>query len=133
MSKVTWEGVRFIVLNWASARCFFRTWSEGKETQFRNPNAAVEFPRLKSGNLLLIFNDSVRDRAPLTAALSVDGDKTYPYRRNLIEGPGDYAYPYAIQADDGRIHLVFTSDERTTIYHAIFEEADVLGHRPEAS
>jgi len=45
----------------------------------------------------------------------------------LVEGPGDYAYPYAIQADDGRIHLVFTSDERTTIYHAVFEEADLLG------
>jgi len=109
-----------------------RTWSEGKETEFRNPNAAVEFLRLQSGNLLLIFNDSTEDRTPLTAVLSTDGDKTYPYRRNLIEGPGDYAYPYAIQTTDGKIHLLFTSDERTTIYHAVFEEADVLGHRSEA-
>ncbi len=106
-----------------------RTWSEGRETQFANPNAAVEFLRLQSGNLLLIFNDSITDRTPLTAALSTDGDKTYPYRLNLVEGPGDYAYPYAIQADDGKIHLVFTSNERTTIYHAVFMEADVLAHR----
>jgi predicted neuraminidase len=106
-----------------------RTWSEGKETEFKNPNAAVEFLRLKSGNLLLIYNDSTRDRMPLTAALSTDGDKTYPHRRNLIEGRGDFAYPYAIQTDDGKIHLVFTSDRRTAIYHAVFTEEDVRGHR----
>jgi predicted neuraminidase len=117
----------------AKSRDGGRTWSDGQETQFKNPNAAVDFLRLKSGNLLLIFNDSVKDRSPLTAALSTDGDKTYPYRRNLIEGPEDYAYPYAIQADDGKIHLVFTSDERTTIYHAILQESDILGHQPEGS
>jgi predicted neuraminidase len=103
-----------------------RTWSDGKETDFKNPNAAVEFLRLRSGNLLLIYNDSTRGRTPLTAALSTDGDKTYPHRRNLIEGPGDFAYPYAIQADDGKIHLVFTSNRRTTIYHAVFTEDDIL-------
>ncbi len=108
-----------------------KTWSKGAETEFKNPNAAVEFLRLKSGNLLLIFNDSTKGRTPLTAALSTDGDKTYPHRRNLVEGPGDFAYPYAIQADDGKIHLVYTSDRRTTIYHAVFEEADVLGGRPD--
>jgi predicted neuraminidase len=113
----------------AESRDGGRTWSMGQETQFKNPNAAVEFLRLKSGNLLLIFNDSTTDRTPLTAALSTDGDKTYPNRRHLIEGPGDYAYPYAIQADDGKIHLVFTSDERTTIYHTVFEEGDVLGRQ----
>ncbi len=36
-----------------------RTWSDGKDTEFKNPNAAVEFLRLKSGNLLLIYNDSI--------------------------------------------------------------------------
>lgn len=106
-----------------------RTWGEGKETEFKNPNAAVDFLRLKSGNLLLIYNDSTKARTPLTAALSTDGDKTYPHRRNLITGPGDFAYPYAIQTDDGKIHLVFTSDRRTTIYHAVFKEEDILGHK----
>jgi predicted neuraminidase len=106
-----------------------RTWSAGKETAFPNPNAAVDFLRLKSGHLLLLFNDSTRGRSPLTAALSTDGDRTYPHCRHLIEGPGDYAYPYAIQAADGKIHLIFTSERRTAIYHAVFTERDVLGHR----
>lgn len=104
-----------------------RTWSKGEETIFKNPNAAVDFLRLKNGHHLLIFNDSTAGRNPLTVALSTDGDKTYPHRRNLIEGKdGDFGYPYAIQADDGKIHLVFTANGRSTIYHAVFEEADVL-------
>lgn len=105
-----------------------KTWSDGRETEFKNPNAAIEFLRLRNGHLLLIFNDTTKGRTPLTAALSIDGDKSYPYRRNLIEGPGDYAYPYAIQAGDGKIHLIFTSDKRTTIYHAAFDERDVFGN-----
>jgi len=103
------------------------TWSAGTETAFKNPNAAVDFLQLKNGHHLLIFNDSLGERNPLTAALSTDGDKTYPHRQNLIEGTGgDYGYPYAIQANDGKIHLVFTANQRSTIYHAVFEEADLL-------
>ncbi|MCS6831367.1 MAG: sialidase family protein [Armatimonadota bacterium] len=104
-----------------------RTWSEGRETPFKNPNAAVEFLRLRSGNLLLIYNDSTSVRTPLTAAISVDGDKSYPYRLNLFEGDDAFAYPFAIQADDGKIHLVFSAQERTVIYHAVFDEKDILG------
>lgn len=104
-----------------------RTWSNGTETEFQNPNAAVEFIRLRSGHHLLIFNDSLGERTPLTAALSTDGDKTYPHRRNLIEGKdGDFGYPYAIQTSDGKIHLIFTANQRSTIYHAVFEESDLI-------
>ena len=104
-----------------------RTWSNGQETAFKNPNAAVDFLQLKNGHHLLIFNDNLSEHTPLTVARSTDGDKTYPLKRNLIEGTGgDYGYPYAIQADDGKIHLIFTANQRTTIYHAVFEEADLL-------
>lgn len=106
-----------------------RTWSEGRDTRFPNPNAAVDLLRLRSGALLLIFNDSMNDRTPLTAALSVDGEHTWPWRRNIATGPHDYAYPYAIQTRDGKIHLVFTSHGRTVIQHAIFDEAWVRGGR----
>lgn len=110
----------------AESRDGGRTWSEGKETEFKNPNAAVEFLRLRNGHLLLLYNDSTAVRTPLTAALSVDGDKSYPYRLNLFEGTDAFAYPSAIQADDGKIHLVFSARERTVIYHAVFEEKDIL-------
>jgi hypothetical protein len=44
-----------------------RTWTEGKETDFPNPNSAVDLIRLKNGHLLLVYNDSMNERAPLTA------------------------------------------------------------------
>ena len=100
-----------------------RTWSQGVDSQFPNPNSAIEFLKLKSGNLLLIYNDSMSERTPLTAALSTDRDKTWPYRRNIGEEKGQsYAYPSAVQTADGKIHLVYTSDRRTVINHAVFDE-----------
>ena len=101
------------------------TWSPGVDTEFPNPNAAVEFIRLKSGALLLIYNNSMGDRTPLRMALSLDGGKSFPYQKNLVEGPGSFSYPTAIQTRDGKIHVTYTSDERTTIRHATLEERDL--------
>ena len=99
-----------------------RTWTEGVDSRFPNPNAAVDFLKLRSGSLLLVYNDSMNQRTPLTVALSDDGDRTWPDRRNIVEGAGDYAYPIAFQARDGKIHVVFTSERRTVINHAVFDE-----------
>jgi hypothetical protein len=67
------------------------------------------------------------ERTPLAAAISEDNGKTYPHRRNIVTGEGgDYAYPYAIQTRDGSIHLIFTSEGRTVINHAVFDEDAVL-------
>jgi predicted neuraminidase len=104
-----------------------RTWSEGQDSQFKNPNSAIEFLKLTSGNLLLIYNDSMHQRTPVTAALSTDGDKTWPFRRDIARQPKQsYAYPSATQTADGKIHLVYTSDNRSTIYHATFDEEWVM-------
>ena len=60
-------------------------WTEGVDSQFSNPNSAIELLKLKSGNLFLIYNDSMNDRAPQTTALSADRDKTWPQHRNIGE------------------------------------------------
>jgi len=106
-----------------------RTWSEGTETQFRNPNSACDFIKLKNGHLLLVYNDNNEGkRMPLTVAISTDNDKSYPYRRNIVNQPGDSAaYPTAIQAQDGKIHIVYTSSKRQVINHAVFDESAILG------
>ena len=106
-----------------------RTWSEGADSEFPNPNAAVDFIKLRNGHLLLVFNNSFTNRTPLTVAISTDNAKTFPYRRNIAEGPGDFAYPTAVQTRDGKIHVVYTSDERTVVRHAVFAEADILKPR----
>lgn len=98
------------------------TWSEGMDSKFPNPNAAVDFIKLRSGNLLLVYNDHMYQRTPLTAALSTDQDRSYPYRRNIAEGKDSFAYPIALQTQDDRIHVVYTSRQRTTVNHAVFTE-----------
>jgi predicted neuraminidase len=105
------------------------TWSEGRNSGFPNPNSAIEFLKLRSGALLLVYNDSMTQRTPLTAALSTDEDRSYPHRRNLAEGRNSFAYPIGFQAADGRIHIVYTSDQRTVINHAVFDEAWVKAGR----
>ncbi|HXG48215.1 MAG TPA: sialidase family protein, partial [Methylomirabilota bacterium] len=106
-----------------------RTWSPGEDTEFPNPNAAIELLRLRNGHLLLVYNDSMSERTPLRLAVSTDGGRTFPHRRNLAEGPGDFAYPVARQTRDGKIHVVFTSDERTVIRHAVLAEEAILRHQ----
>jgi predicted neuraminidase len=104
------------------------TWSPGTESQFPNPNAATDIIRLRNGHLLLVYNDNENStRMPLTAAISTDGDKTYRHKRNIVNKPGDSAaYPTAIQTSDGKIHVVYTSEGRTLINHAVFDESAIL-------
>ena len=106
------------------------TWSDGADSKFPNPNAAVSFIKLENGHLLLVYNDNMNDRTPLTVAISTDNDKTYPYRRSIGEGANSFAYPMAIQAKDGAIHVVYTTDERQTIMLATFQESAILSHKP---
>jgi predicted neuraminidase len=113
----------------AESSDFGETWSEGVDSEFKNPNAAVDFLKLQSGRLLLIFNDSFIGRFPLTAALSEDLAKSFPIRRNVLEGPGDFGYPIVLQGRDGTIHLVYTSERRSVVNHATFDEQWLLeGH-----
>ena len=114
----------------AESRDGGRTWTEGRDSPFPNPNAAVDFLKLRNGHLLLVYNDSMSRRTPLTAALSTDQDKTWPHRRNLAAGPGSFAYPIAIQTQDARIHVIYTSDNRTVIRHAVFEEEAIQRPTP---
>ena len=79
---------------------------------------------------MLIYNDSMTARTPLTVATSFDLDATRAIKHNLVEGPGDFAYPSAFQARDGKIHVVYTSEHRTVINHAVFDEDWATSARP---
>jgi len=103
-----------------------QTWSEGVDTEFPNPNAAIDLLKLQSGRLLLVYNNSMNRRTPLTLALSSDSGTTWPVRRNLREGNNDFGYPIALQARDGKIHIVYTSDRRSVVNRAILDEAWIL-------
>ena len=102
------------------------TWSKGTNSSFPNPNSAVDFIKLRSGRLLLVYNHNMNDRTPLTAALSSDNGKTFSHRMNIAEGKDSFAYPTIVQTKDGRIHVIFSSQGRSQINHAIFDENDLL-------
>lgn len=112
-----------------------RTWSPGVETEFPNPNAAIDLIKLANGHLALIYNDSFEgERMPLTMRISTDGGQTWPVARELVNKPGDdAAYPYIIQTADGKIHGVFTSQGRSVVNHFVLEEADVANPAAEAT
>jgi predicted neuraminidase len=106
------------------------TWSKGEESAFPNPNAATDFIKLQNGHLLLVYNDHGGSRRlPLTIAISTDGDRTYPYRRNIVTTGESAAYPTAIQTKDGKIHIVYTSERRSLVNHAVFDESAILSHK----
>jgi predicted neuraminidase len=104
-----------------------QSWSKGENSEFPNPNSAVDLIKLKNGHLLLLNNDTnVGDRMPLTAAISTDQGKSWPHKRNIVNIPGDTAaYPYVIQTSDGRLHGVYTSQERTVVNHFVMDEDDI--------
>jgi predicted neuraminidase len=102
-----------------------KTWSAGVETTFPNPNAAVDVLKLANGHVLLVYNDNMHDRTPLTVAISTDQGATFPHKVNIAVGDHDYAYPYAFQTKDGKVHIVFTSDQRSIVNQAVFDESEL--------
>lgn len=104
-----------------------KTWSKGVDTKFPNPNSAVDMMKLKSGRIILLYNHSMTVRTPLSVAVSEDGGKNWLNRRDLATEYNAFAYPIFFQARDGRIHAIYTSDQRKVINHVIFDEDWALG------
>nr|MDO8086838.1 sialidase family protein [Candidatus Sigynarchaeum springense]MDO8118122.1 sialidase family protein [Candidatus Sigynarchaeota archaeon] len=112
-----------------------RHWSKIEPTRFKNPNAGISLLALKSGNLMVSWNESETERCPLNVALSEDEGKTWPYVKSLetdsnyalsLSGTasrksGEFSYPYSIEAKDSTIHLVHTVGRRQ-IKHWHFDE-----------
>jgi predicted neuraminidase len=98
------------------------TWSDGVDTEFPNPNAAIDVLKLQSGKLLLVYNNHNYNRSPLTVAVSDDDGKTWPWKRDIGGGHNSFAYPYAIETKDGMIHIIYTTNGRSTIMRAVFQE-----------
>jgi predicted neuraminidase len=106
-----------------------------KPTTLPNNNAGIEANILKSGAVIIAFNNqngTDKPRSPLTVALSYDNGMTWPYHRDVQihddDGPhiGEYSYPSLLQtrwsaSDDNDIHLVYTYD-RLTIKYVRFNE-----------
>lgn len=98
------------------------TWSAVSNTTLVHPGAGVEALLLKSGALLMVYNDSEKERDRLAASLSEDRGITWKWTRQIENTPGGrFDYPSVIQSKDGTIHVTY-SDGTKTIKHAWFNE-----------
>lgn len=97
------------------------TWQAATPTGLPNPNAGIDLLRLRSGALLLAYNDSDRLRTPLCLALA-EQDEDWRWRRTIEDAQAEFSYPALLQDRNGDIHLVYTY-RREHIHHACFAEA----------
>src|SRR2546430_762096 len=67
-----------------------RTWSEGQDSEFPNPNAPVDCINVRHDHFLLVSNDSFTNSAPLAVVIPTAKAQTFPYRRTLADGSGDF-------------------------------------------
>jgi hypothetical protein len=118
-----------------------RTWSAGTIRMpgrtFANKRFFVR--RLRSGALLLVRNDS-RDgeRSHLTAFVSDDDGATW--QGGLTLDARESSYPDGVQADDGRIYVVYDHQRYTrnragdpgvgSVQMAVFREEDARAGKP---
>ena len=112
----------------ANSSDYGKTWSEPKPFTASGPTTSSRFfiGKLVSGNLLLLSNNSTT-RNNMTASVSKDGGKTWPYQL-LLDSRENVSYPDADQTPDGSIHVVFDRDRTGAkdILYCRFTEEDIL-------
>ena len=112
----------------ANSSDYGKTWSEPKPFTASGPTTSSRFfiGKLASGNLLLLSNNSTT-RNNMTASVSKDGGKTWPYQL-LLDSRENVSYPDADQTPDGSIHVVFDRDRTGAkdILYCRFTEEDIL-------
>lgn len=100
-------------------------WTHATDTEFKNPNSAIDLEKLKNGHLVLVYNNHAYERTPLSIAISTDQGKSFPYRRDIAGGENTYAYPYMIQTRDEKILVLYTTNNRTSIMLSEFHESAI--------
>ena len=104
------------------------TWSEGIKSDIEGPSARFHIERLKSGNVLLVNHYKFTGRNNLTAMLSTDGGKTFPYTL-LLDERHPVSYPDAVEGEDGLIHVVYDYDRgcnRKSLEEAYAAKREIL-------
>lgn len=97
-----------------------KTWSRGGDSGLGGPSSRFFIKRLRSGRVLLINHHNFTKRNNLTAFLSEDGGKTFPYTL-LLDERKDVSYPDAVEGEDGYIYIVY--DRERGGYKSTLEEA----------
>ncbi len=112
------------------------TWSPLVPSILPNPSAGIDAVTLSDGRQLLVYNHSIKGRDKLNVAVSTDG-KNWKAALKLedeitIDGKKAYgAYPAAILASDGLVHVTYTWRRETINYVVIDPNRLVLRDMPD--
>ena len=96
-----------------------KTWSEGKDSGIEGPSSRFFISRLRSGRILLVNHYKFTERNNMTALLSEDDGKTFPYSL-LLDERSLVSYPDAVEGDDGYIYITYDR-ERGSFTHCLEE------------
>ena len=96
-----------------------KTWSTGEDSKLGGPCSRFFIRRLKSGRILLINHINFEGRNNLTALLSEDDGKTFPYSL-LLDERNNVSYPDAVECENGYIYITYDR-ERGCFKHSLIE------------
>ena len=123
-----------------------KTFSEPRDSHLGGPNTRFFISRLKSGRVLLINHYGYTGRSHITAMLSEDDGKSFPYKL-LLDDRQNVSYPDAKEAEDGFIYITYDRERgvlkssldevyesaREILYAKITEEDIIRGEIGEKS
>lgn len=105
-----------------------KNWSRGEDSKLGGPCSRFFIYRLRSGRLLLINHVNFKGRNNLTALLSEDDGKTFPYSL-LLDERNQVSYPDAIECDDGYIYIVYDRERggfKSSLQEAYADAREIL-------
>ena len=117
------------------------TWTPVHDSGIPNPTSRFHIRRLRSGRVILINHHNFTGRSHMTALLSEDDGKTFPYRL-LLDERSNVSYPDLTEGEDGTLYVIYDR-ERGAVYSksrnyeshareilmARFTEKDILAGR----
>lgn len=83
------------------------SWSRAFPTTLPNPNSGLDALMLGGNRIVCAYNDSQRNRYPLSLAVSRNGGVEWEKTGNLEDLPGEYSYPSLLLTGKG-LFLAYT-------------------------
>lgn len=108
----------------ADSSDYGRTWSRAIATKLPNPNSGIDCVKLRSGTIVMAYNDSETSRSPLSVAASHDGGVAWKKLLDIETAEGEFSYPSIIQGLDGKVHIAYTW-MRKRIKHVALESGEI--------
>jgi predicted neuraminidase len=102
------------------------TWGPVGVTDFQNPGSGLDAVKLKNGNWVIVYNDTLKGRSSLAVSVSDDEGKSWKWTRHLErQNEGQFHYPAIIQSRDGMLHVVYSYfvSGGKSMKHAAFNDA----------